>query len=232
MTRRHGPEAVPAMRRDVRALAVAAKGFLTEAEGLRLYELAYRASADGPCVEIGSYCGKSALFLGEGCRARGRHRLFSVDHHAGSEEQQPDQEYFDPELFDRAQGRVNTLPHFLATVAAAGLDDWIVPVVGRSSTVAASWPGARIALVFVDGGHAKETVEQDLQGWGPLVKPGGWLCFHDVYPNPADGGRAPFEVFEGARASRAWTFEGLVGSLGVLRRRGLLASLAADPTPG
>lgn len=222
----------PPMRRDIKELALAAKGFLAEAEGLLLYELAYHASARGPCVEIGSYCGKSALFLGEGCRARGRYRLFSVDHHGGSEEQQPDQPYFDPDLLDSVQGRVNTLPHFVTTVARAGLEDWIVPVVGRSSTVAASWPGGQIALVFIDGGHSRETVEADFHAWGRLVTPSGWLCFHDVYQNPADGGHAPFEVFERARASRAWKFEGLVGSLGVLRRRGLLASFAANPTPG
>jgi predicted O-methyltransferase YrrM len=222
----------PPMRRDIKALALAAKGFLAEAEGLLLYELAYRASADGPCVEIGSYCGKSALFLGDGCRARGRYRLFSVDHHGGSEEQQPGQPYFDPDLLDAAQGRVNTLPRFVNTVARAGLEDWIVPVVGRSGTVAASWPGAGLALVFIDGGHSTEAVRTDFRGWASLVKPGGWLCFHDIYPNPADGGRAPFEVFEQARASRAWRYEGLVGSLGVLRRRRLLASLGADPTSG
>jgi predicted O-methyltransferase YrrM len=229
--RRDGTD-VPQMGRDVKELALAAKGFLAEAEGVRLYELAYHAAASGPCVEIGSYCGKSALFLGEGCRARGRYRLFSVDHHAGSEEQQPDQEYFDPELFDVAQGRVNTFPRFLATIARAGLEDWIVPVVGQSSIVAESWPGAQLAFVFIDGGHSKETVEADFRSWGSLVKPGGWLCFHDVYPDPADGGRAPFEVFERARASHAWKFEGLVGSLGVLRRRGLLASLAPRLTSG
>jgi predicted O-methyltransferase YrrM len=208
----------PPMRSETRELALQAKGFLSEAEGMRLYELAYQAAGGGPCVEIGSYCGRSALFLGEGCRARGRYRLFSIDHHAGSEEQQPGEEYFDADLYDAAHGRVNTLPHFHATIARAGLEDWILPVVGSSSVVAASWPNANVALVFVDGGHSKTAVEDDFFGWSRLVMPGGWLCFHDVYPDPADGGQAPYEVFESARASGRWRFEGLFGSLGVLRR--------------
>jgi predicted O-methyltransferase YrrM len=209
----------PPMRSETRELALQAKGFLSEADGMRLYELAYQAAGAGPCVEIGSYCGKSALFLGEGCRARGRYRLFSIDHHGGSEEQQPGEEYFDADLYDAAQGRVNTLPHFLATIARAGLEDWILPVVGTSGAVAASWPNANLALVFIDGGHSKTSVEDDFLGWSRLLIRGGWLCFHDVYPDPAGGGQAPYEVFESARASRRWRFEGLFGSLGVLRHR-------------
>jgi predicted O-methyltransferase YrrM len=207
------------MRSLTRELALQAKGFLSEADGLRLYDLAYRAAGDGPCVEIGSYCGKSALFLGEGCRARGRYRLFSVDHHAGSEEQQPGQEYFDAEVYDAARGRVDTLPHFLDNIARASLADWILPIVGRSSTVAANWPNADLALVFIDGGHSKTSVEDDFRGWSRLLISGGWLCVHDVFPNPACGGQAPYEVFESARASGRWRFEGLFGSLGVLRHR-------------
>ena len=213
------PPPAPAMREEVRALALTAKGFLSEGEGARLYELAYAASGIAPCLEVGSYCGKSATFLGEGCRARGKYRLFSVDHHGGSEEQQPGQEYFDADLYDAALGCVNTLPLFLSNLRRAGLEEWVVPIVGRSSIVAANWRGGGLGLVFIDGGHAKATVEDDYRGWGRLVAPGGWLCFHDIYPNPADGGQAPLEVFEAARASGRWRFAGMVGSLGLLQRR-------------
>jgi hypothetical protein len=211
--------AAPPMREDMKQLALRTKGFLPEADGLRLYELAYRAAGRGPCVEVGSYCGRSALFIGAGCRARGAHALFSIDHHGGSEEQQLDQEYFDPDLYDARRGRVDTLPAFIATIAAAGLADWVFPIVGASSAVAASWPRATLALVFVDGGHSKPAVDADAAGWGRLVARGGWLCFHDVFPDPADGGQAPYEAFERVRAGGDWSFEGLFGSLGVLRRR-------------
>src|SRR5688500_1308940 len=148
---RTSPREAPPMRAETRALALQVKGFLSEEDGMRLYDLAYQAAGLGPCVEIGSYCGKSALFLGEGCRARGRYGLFSIDHHTGSEEQQPGEEYFDPELHDAALRRVDTLPHFLANIRRAGLEEWIFPIVGRSAVVAASWPNGELGLVFIDG---------------------------------------------------------------------------------
>ncbi len=217
--RRRPPKPASPMREESRALALAAKGFLSEEEGTRLYELAYAASGVAPCLEIGSYCGKSAIFLGEGCRARGRHCVFSVDHHCGSEEQQPGEEYFDAELYDAATRRIDTFPHFMANVRRAGLEEWVFPIVGKSALIAANWTYAKLAMVFIDGGHSKACVEGDHRAWSPLIVSGGWLCFHDIYADPADGGRAPYEVFEAARATSRWRFEGLFGSLGVLRRR-------------
>jgi hypothetical protein len=166
---------------------------------------------------VGSYCGKSSLFLGAGCRDAGCHPLFSVDHHRGSEEQQPGQEYCDPELCD-ASGRVDTLPHFRRNVEEAGLSGWIVPLVATSEAMARYWK-QELALVFVDGGHSLDDVEQDFEGWTPHIARGGLLCMHDLYADPAEGGQAPYEVFTRARASRPWTFVTQVGSLGVLRRR-------------
>lgn len=207
------------MRLETYRLAMQVKGFLSGEEGSRLFDFAREGSSLGPCAEIGGYCGKSALFLGEGCRETGRFVLFSIDHHRGSEEQQPGQAYFDAELYDAALGRINTLPHFIRNLETAGLRDWVVPVVGHSAAVARSWPGARLGLVFIDGGHSENDVTADYEGWSPLVMKGGFLCFHDVYPNPEDGGQAPYRAFERARGRREWKYVGEYGSLGVLRRR-------------
>jgi MMP 1-O-methyltransferase len=207
------------MRVEAYQFAMQIKGFLSAEEGGKLYELAYHGSKIGPCIEIGSYCGKSAVFLAEGCRERGRHALFSVDHHFGNEEQQPGQPYFDPQLYDASLGRSNTLPHFLANIEAAGLREWVVPVIGRSEVVAKNWAGARLGLAFIDGGHSDRDVTSDYEGWSPLVARDGYLCFHDIYPDPADGGQAPYQTFERARIRREWRFVGLFGSLGVLKRR-------------
>jgi predicted O-methyltransferase YrrM len=208
----------PALPADVRALAGAARGFLSEAEGITLFQLAAEASAHAPCLEIGSYCGKSTLFLGAGCRSTGRHPLFAIDHHRGSEEQQPGQAYFDPDLFDAGVGRVDTLPALRANLARAGLEDWVIPVVARSAALARLWPGAALGLVFVDGAHGEADVRQDADGWAGRVRPGGYLCFHDVYPDPKDGGQAPYRVFEELRRAPGWSYAGQVGSLGILRR--------------
>ncbi len=208
-----------AMRDEVLQLALAAKGFLSEREGLKLFELAREASARGPCLEIGSYCGKSTLFLAEGCRIAGRHSVYAVDHHRGSEEQQAGQQYFDPELFDVERGTVNTLPPFLDNLERAGLRDWVIPVVAESARFAQNWIYGGFGLVFIDGGHARRDVESDFELWGRHVMDGGWLCFHDIYPNPSDGGQAPYEVYEAALTKREWRRVGLFGCLGVMQRR-------------
>lgn len=206
------------MPEDVVRLALEAKGFLSEEEGLRLYRLAAEASTRAPCLEVGSYCGKSALFLAAGCRAGERHPLFTVDHHRGSEEQQVGQLYFDSELFDSELGSVYTLDRFMRNVIRAGLADWVIPVVTTSARLAAYCSGLELGLVFIDGGHGEEDVRRDFRDWSPRLVRGGYLCMHDLYADPSEGGQAPYQTFQRARASEGWEYVGQWGSLGVLRR--------------
>ena len=194
------------------------KGFLDPEEGRALYETALKASRLGPCLEIGSYCGKSAVYLGSACRENGA-VLFSVDHHCGSEEQQPGQEYFDPALFDFMTFSVNTLPLFRQTLHQAGLEEVVVPVVGRSDVVARGW-ATPLSLVFIDGGHARETVHRDYDCWARHVILGGWLLIHDIFDDPAEGGQAPREVYELAVASGRFAVLPRIKTLGVLRCKG------------
>jgi len=207
------------LREHVRSVALGAKGFLAEAEGLCLYRLAKEISGLAPCLEIGSYCGKSALFLAEGCRARGRYPLFTVDHHEGSEEQQPGEPYFDPDLYDAAQGAMTTLPALLRNIRLAGLQDWAIPIVAASERLGRYWPAESLSLVFIDGGHSEAAAFGDYETWSPALKPGGYLCIHDIHPNPEDGGQAPYRVLEHASAAPGWDYVGTVETLGMLRRR-------------
>ena len=193
------------------------KGFLDEDEGRRLYEAAREAGGRGPCLEIGSYCGKSALYLGAGCREAGG-ILFSIDHHRGSEEQQPGEEYFDPDLLDARTGCIDTLVHFRRTLNEAGLEDTVVPIVAKSEVAARRW-STPLSLVFIDGGHAYDTVLKDYRNWAGHVMPGGYLLFHDLFENPEDGGQAPFNVFQIALASDLFEELPRTKTLGVLRRR-------------
>jgi MMP 1-O-methyltransferase len=207
------------MREEVRRIALEAKGFLAEAEGLRLYELARESSRAAPCVEIGSYCGKSGLFLGEGCRETGLHPLFTIDHHRGSEEQQPGEDYFDPELYDAEAGTATTLPQLIRNIRLAGLEDWVIPVVAGSTAVGRHWPDSTLGLVFIDGGHSEEDAMGDYRTWGRCVRPEGYLCVHDVFPDPGDGGQAPYHVLREAASNGAWKHVETVETLAVLRRR-------------
>jgi MMP 1-O-methyltransferase len=193
-------------------------GFLDPEEGRRLHELAREAAALGPCLEIGGYCGLSALYLGTACRERGG-ILFSVDHHRGSEEQQPGEEYFDPALFDERSGRVDTFPVFRRTVEAAGLEDTVVPLVCASRTAARGW-ATPLSLIFIDGGHAPETVLADYRAWSAHLRPGGYLLIHDLFERPEDGGQGPFRVYTLARESGLFETRPRTRTLGVLRRLG------------
>ncbi|CAN5248097.1 class I SAM-dependent methyltransferase [soil metagenome] len=200
----------------LRAAAERARGFMPPEEGLALYRAAAALAPDGPFLEVGSYCGKSALYLGGAARERGA-VLFCVDHHRGSEENQPGWEYHEPDLIDPAAGRIDTLPVFRRTVSEAGLEATVVAVVGDSTVVAAHW-STPLALVFIDGGHGAEPAHGDYESWVPLVMAGGLLCIHDVFADPAEGGRPPYEIY--LRALQSGTFLELsaMGSLRVLRR--------------
>ena len=197
------------------ASARAAIGFMPDAEGVALHDAGLAAAPFGPLVEIGAYCGKSAVYLGAAAREAGT-VVFSVDHHRGSEENQAGWEHHDESLVDPRTGRIDTLPHFRSTIERAGLEDVVIAVVGDSPTVAAHW-GTRLGLVFVDGGHALDVVLADYEGWARHVAPGGLLAFHDVFEDPADGGQAPYEVWRRAVAD-GFAPIGTTGSLRVLRR--------------
>ncbi|HEY4397157.1 MAG TPA: class I SAM-dependent methyltransferase [Acidimicrobiia bacterium] len=197
-------------------VARAAKGFMPDDEGIALNAAGRDAASVGPLLEVGSYCGKSAVYLGAAARAAGT-VVFSVDHHRGSEENQAGWEHHDPEVVDSATGRMDTLPFFRRTIERAGLEDVVVAVVGDSPAIAAHWR-THLGLVFVDGGHALDVVLADFEAWSPHVAAGGVLVFHDVFEDPRDGGQAPFEVWRRAVASGMFTPVSTTGSLRVLRR--------------
>lgn len=193
---------------------------MPEDEGDALYTAAMSAAgavAGLPFVEIGSYCGRSTVWLGAAAKASSR-LLFAVDHHGGSEENQPGWEWHDSSLVDPATGRLDTLPSFRRTIAGAGLGDVVVAVVGHSAAIARNWR-TPLAFLFIDGGHGVRPATEDYEGWTPHVAPGGLLAIHDVFPDPADGGRPPYEnIYRPALESGLFEEISATGSLRVLRR--------------
>jgi predicted O-methyltransferase YrrM len=201
---------------DLRAHAEKARGFMPPDEGDALYQAAVTVAVAGPFLEVGSYCGKSAVYLGAAAHELSR-VLFSVDHHRGSEENQPGWEHHEPDLVDPAVGRMDTLPTFRRTVHDAGLERDVIAVVGDSPVVAAYW-GVPLALLFIDGGHGDGPARLDFEGWTPHVAPGGRLVVHDVFPDPADGGRPPYEQVYLPALRAGFVEVAAVGSLRVLER--------------
>jgi len=199
------------------ARAEAARGFMPPDEGIALYEAGASIGAAGsPMLEIGSYCGKSGIYLGTAARERDT-VLFALDHHRGSEENQPGWQWHEPDLVDAAVGQIDTLPLFRRTIFDAGLEGSVVALVGDSPTVGRHWT-TPLALLFIDGGHGSEPAHRDYETWVPHVELGGLLVIHDVFPDPADGGRPPYEIYLRALESGAFADQRAVGSLRVLRR--------------
>lgn len=210
------PETPAAPDPDLLAAAAAATGFMPADEGAALAAAALAAPPDGALLEVGSYLGKSTLYLAAAARARGG-QVVTVDHHRGSEEHQPGWEYHDPALVDPEVGRIDTLPGFRRTIAGAGAEDVVVAVVARSETLAALW-GRPLALLFLDGSHTDESARRDLDCWAPHLAAGGVLAIHDVFPDPADGGQAPYGVYTRVLGSGDFTELPGTGSLRLLRR--------------
>jgi predicted O-methyltransferase YrrM len=213
-------------RERVRSLLDAARrarGFMPDDEGAALFEAALRAgraSVPGAVpttfVEVGAWCGKSTVYLGAAAEAAGA-VVFSIDHHRGSEENQPGWEHHEADLVDPEVGRIDTLPHWRHTITVNRLESSVVGIVGDSPTVAARWDRP-LAFCFIDGGHGAEPAWADFNGWAPHVALGGWLAIHDVFPDPADGGRPPYELYCAALGSGEFSEDGACGSLRVLRR--------------
>lgn len=192
------------------------KGFLDPEEGMRLYDVACEAAKMGPLLEIGSYCGKSSVYLGSAAKTHNS-VLFTIDHHRGSEEQQFGEGYFDPELYDEKEKKVDTFPHLRKTLERAGLEDTVVPMVSTSHVIARVW-STPLSLVFIDGGHTYRAAFNDYSCWARHIMPGGFLVVHDIFKNPDEGGQAPYHVYKLAIASGQFEVLPMTKTLGVLRR--------------
>lgn len=192
------------------------KGFLADDEASALYEHALAASAHGPVLEIGSYCGKSTIYLGLACRTNDS-TVFALDHHRGSEEHQAGEFFHDPDLYDAGEGLVDTFREFRRNIREAGLDDTVVPVVAGSEAASRHWQ-TPLAMLFIDGGHSLEAALTDYRCWSGHLQRGGVLAIHDLFEDAFEGGQAPYAVYRMARASGLYEDIGRVNSLGLLRR--------------
>ena len=205
------------MDSDQLKVAEAVKGFLPQNEALALYNAAVSVEVKGPLLEVGSYCGKSSVYLGYAAQSIGR-VLYALDHHRGSEENQEGWEHHDPQLIDNQKGVMDTLPYFRDAIFTAGLEDVVIALVGQSGVIARNWT-TPLSFLFIDGGHGEEPAKADFNGWVPKVKEGGILAIHDVFPNPNDGGRPPYEqIYLPAIESGNWAEIDVEGSLRILKR--------------
>jgi MMP 1-O-methyltransferase len=193
------------------------KGYLSDEEGKALFNLVLETNSASPLLEIGSFCGKSTIYLGTACKLKGL-TLFTIDHHMGSEEQQPGQLYFDAELYNQKSDRLNSLPVLLENIKKAELEYTVVPMVTWSKVAAQNW-ATPLSMVFIDGGHSYDAVLTDFLCWEKHIVSDGYLVFHDIYPDPAKGGQAPYQVYQKALKSAMYQALPMIGSLGILKKR-------------
>ena len=179
------------------------KGFLDPIEGEALYLYAKQYVRNDPCLEIGSYCGKSSVYLGSAVKENGQ-KLYSIDHHKGSEEQQPGEEYFDSDLINAEGNGIDTLPFFLETIEKSKLDKFVIPIVSTSEEAYQDFT-LNFDMIFIDGGHSEKAAQKDYELWSQRINKGGLLAIHDVFPNPEDGGRPPYNIYK--RALESGTFK-------------------------
>ena len=180
------------------------KGFMPKHEGIALTKWSEKFSSIGPIMEIGSYCGKSAIYLSKGAILNDQ-LVYTIDHHFGSEEHQIKEEYFDSEIFDYKNQRVNTLPLLIKNINKVQVKN-IVPIVSNSVDIASKWD-AKLGMVFIDGGHSFKAANNDYVSWSTKIKKNGALVIHDIFENPDEGGQAPFEIFQKALKNNFEVYE-------------------------
>ena len=192
------------------------KGFLSDKEAKKLQELFLKVHHLGSVLEIGTYCGKSALNFSDVAKdVNGI--IYTVDHHTGSEEHQLGEEYHDSELFDERLKKFNTLPEFLNNLKSKKMAKFIIPIIDKSQN-ASNFFSEKISLLFIDGGHSFETALSDYNAWKDKICADGLLVIHDVFPNPKDGGRPPYEIYTLARESKEFDDLGIYETLGILKK--------------
>lgn len=192
------------------------KGFLDPIEGEALYLYAKQYVKNDPCLEIGSYCGKSSVYLGSAVKENGQ-KLYSIDHHKGSEEQQPGEEYFDSDLINAEGNGIDTLPFFLETIEKSKLDKFVIPIVSTSEEAYQDFT-LNFDMVFIDGGHSEKAAQKDYELWSKRITKGGLLAIHDVFPNPEDGGRPPYNIYRRALESGNFKKLEMIKTLGLLKK--------------
>ena len=172
------------------------KGFMPQHEGAALAKWAEEFSMMGPALEIGTFGGKSSLYIATGTSIN-QQLVFTIDHHKGSEEHQTGEEYFDPDIYDPILGCVNTVPLMQSNLNKFEESKYIVPMIANANALAPIWT-IELGLLFIDGSHTEISAQNDYANWNNKIISGGALVIHDIFENPEEGGQAPFLIYQKA----------------------------------
>lgn len=147
------------------------RGWLSDREGEFLYSLAKQVPRGRVIVEIGSWQGKSTIWLAKGSLAGNKNSVYAVDPHCGDETH-------------LSEGEANTEDIFRENIHKAGVDHIVVPLVMKSEEAVRGWR-KDIGLLWIDGSHEYEDVKRDFQLWEPYLRHRSFIAFHDRdHPGP------------------------------------------------
>lgn len=152
---------------ETRSIADTVEGWLTDREGQTLYNLAKNCKGEGVIVEIGSWKGKSTIWIGNGSKNGNSVLIYAIDPHTGSLEHQKENNF------------VKTFEDFKKNIKNAKVDDIIVPIVKTSKDAAKTF-NKKVEFIFIDGAHEYNSVKLDFDMWVPKVLNGGIIAFHDT----------------------------------------------------
>jgi predicted O-methyltransferase YrrM len=158
---------------EIRKIAGKIGGWLTDKEGELLFNLAKECKGNGVIVEIGSWKGKSTIWLGKGSHQGKKVKIYAIDPHTGSSEHRKD------------VATVWTFDEFRENMKNAQVADVVEPILKTSAKAAEDF-NKPIEFIFIDGAHEYEFVKLDFDLWFPKVINNGVIAFHDTtfWPGP------------------------------------------------
>jgi hypothetical protein len=151
-------------------------GWLLECEAVALYDLARKLPPASKIIEIGSWQGKSTYCLARGLR---NGRIIVIDPFNGRAGGDIESETLFQKLID--EQKPDLLSRFKENMKRAGVSSLIDIWQGYSQDHVGKTP--RCDLLFIDGDHSIEGCKFDYQNYAPMISPGGYLVFHDYYPD-------------------------------------------------
>ena len=156
----------------VRQVTSEIDGWLSDSEGELLYKLAKNIPSGQAIVEIGSWKGKSTVWLAKGTEAGQGNKVYSIDPHSRSKAH-------------ISEGERSTYPTFLTNLNKAGVQNTVVPLVTTSDKAARRWQ-EKVGLLWIDASHEYQDVKRDFLSWKRHLLPGAIVALHDCdQPGPA-----------------------------------------------
>lgn len=182
------------------------EGYLSAREAAALYKYAAKAPGGGTILEIGSWKGKSTYCLARGLRSG---RVLAIDPFDASGEAGS------AELYAAEAGESPLQQQFERTMRRLGVAERIEILRGYSRDFAEAVPP--LHLLFIDGDHSVDGCLFDYTAFSPSLRRGGYLLFHDFYPDRPDLGPT-WVVNNRVTTSGAFTCEAVIDSLWIGRR--------------